>query len=98
MLLMPRYIFRELVVMSMPRFREGTGHCSLCAPLAIIGRGNTAPLGRLPEKCHTRNTERTPDYLYARAGSGIPFRAVMPDTRESNTYAKAEEAIPQTVP
>ena len=98
MLLVPRYIFRELVVVSMPRFRDGAGHCSVYAPLAIIGRGNTAPLGRLPEKCHTRNTERTPDYLYARAGSGIPFRAVTPDTREPNTYAKAEAAIPQTVP
>jgi hypothetical protein len=97
MLLMPRYIFRELVVVSMPRFLEGTGHCSLYAPLAIIGRGKTAPLGRLPAKCHTRNNGWTPDYLYAHAGSGIPFRSVTPDTRESNTYAKAEEAIPQTV-
>ena len=91
MLLMPRYIFRELVVVSMPPFREGTGHCSLYAPLAIIGRGKTAPLGLLPAECHTLNTGRTPDYLYARAGSGTPFRAVTPDTRESSSYAKAEE-------
>ena len=94
MLLMPRYIFRELVVMSAPRRREGPGHCSLHPPLAIIGRGKTAPLGRLPAKCHTLNTGRTPDYLYAPAGSGTPFRAVTPITRESSTYAKAEEKSP----
>jgi hypothetical protein len=98
MLLMPRYIFRELVVVSTPRPAEGPGHCGLHPPLAIIGRGKTAPLGRLPLTCHTLNTGRTPDYLYAHAGSGAPFGAVAPDTRDSSAYAKAEEANPQTVP
>ena len=89
---MPRYIFRELVVVSVPQSGKRPGHCSLCPSLAIIGRGKTAPLGRLPAKCHINSTGRTPPYLYARAGSGILFRAVMPVTRELNTYAKAEEA------
>jgi hypothetical protein len=92
MLLMPRYIFRELVVVSAPRSRKWPGHCSLGPSLAIIGRGKIAPLGRLPAKCHMKNTGRTPPYLYARAGSGTLFRAVMPVTRELITYAKAEEA------
>jgi hypothetical protein len=92
MLLMRRYIFRELVVVSTPRPGEGAGHCSLYPLLAIIGRGKTASLGRLPAKCHTLNTGRTPDYLYAHARSGTLFRAVMPDTRESSTYAKTEQA------